>query len=614
MKAVELTELFRMRPERRGGTERTSFGSSSNKVLTPLRDRNDCLNTPPTKGSGAKVNKKSPRFLGSSKIPGSSDHPSVLDRRATNLVSARLAAVSDEKQTPIRARNQLRGQTRQENGDTTPSRKGVSVLDEGQCKRALRTQGKGQQDKTDGPRLKSKHDISVSPARKSARIRQKMSMVNTSKQEANASTTRDTLMKSTCVVDQTEQESAARPIGVNIRQKRLVNVMEENKQEEDIMTEGVSTRELASGARKKFCHLDGQYTTDGRKVRMASSRFNRRKPQRKPSLRISQRKVSLRRPCRKVSIRGCKSLVKNIDAVKEGKVLSSDNNYASHVETGSPESVDHTDRYEKKPCIDDISAPSILEDSSCRRISSTEERQSLGQKRILEVKLSPDEVCSHKLNLLSTQSGNVSSAKKTKLDGKCDLELVGHSQPALTHSSVRTSRIVRLAGSSSGMTTTLVQKVKVSGQTNEFTINKVKKIRLDGPTSELTNTPVHKVKVSEPASELTTTPVQKAKVSGRTSELTNISVQKVKVSGPALTTGTTPIQTPARTPMHVHFSGLKDEPLTQCVRRKPQNKSAAVASIAKTSSTTGPDSAGTDAACLEDTPGQVNTSEECQIR
>lgn len=728
-----------MKPERRGGTER----SYRSNVVTPLRDRvntplRDCVNTPLSQASrAASKSPQSSKVQGfsqtpkSSRVPGSCDHPSVLDLHATSLVSSRLAAVSEEKHTRSRARNQRLIQ--RETGPTTPCSQGNSVIDDGKSKRVQRTQVGGQQDRTDD--LK-KRALSISPARMSVKVRQKKSCVDTSKQEckANASTTRDTLC---CVVDKTVPES---PAHVNDHRKKLGIVPDEATQDvsgEDTMTEGVSTRELASAARKKFCQLDGQYTTDGRKVRMASSRFNRRKPQRKASLRMPQRKVSLRRPTRKVSVRGCKSVVKNLNEVKKGRVLSIGKTCASEVETDLPvlnntESVGHDGVNGQKSYNDDINAQLVVTESPRKSMSSSEERQSPGLKRGLEVKPSLGEASSDHFSLSSTQSGHVSSAKKAKLDGKCVIKLVGQTHQESTASSVlTTARQIRLAESTSGVTTTQAQKVNISGPTSEFTINKVKKVRLAGPINELFTTPVHKAAVSGTVSELADTPVHKINVSGHSSELqnagvsdtghglTSTKVQKANVSGPAtemtatltqkvtltgptvrltsmpvqqvnlpgqtceITTApaqkdnvsgpaseltstpvqkvrpsastwesghsvlkvtlacptseltstpvqkatasrpttktseqkvndgqavltTTPMQWSVRTPMRVHFSGLRDEPLAQSVRRQRQNKSVEMSSVTEHGSDA------CDAASVDNRPDLMDTSEDCQ--
>ena len=700
-----------MKPERRGGTERTYRSN----VVTPLQD---CVNTPPTRARRAasksphssKVFSQTPR---SSKEQASCDHPSVMDLRATSLVSSRLAAVSEEENIRSRAGHQR--QIQQENGATTPCRHGSSVTDEGQSKSVRRV--RGHQDRTDGIK---KRDLSVSPARMSVNVRQKKLRVDTGKQEikASASTARDILC---CVA------SESPPLD---EKKKLVNASEVATQDvsrEDTVTEGVSTRELASAARKKFCQLDGQYTTDGRKVRLASSRFNRRKPQRKASLRMPQRKVSLRRPTRKVSVRCCKTVVKSLDEVKKGRGLSIDNTCPSEVETNSSvlnNTVGQGGGNEQNSCNDDTKAQSVVRESSHKSMSSTEKRQRPGQKRGAVVNPSLGEASSDCLSPLSTQSGLVSSSKQTKLDGKCVVKLVGQTHQGSTLSSERTARQVRLAKSTNGGTATQVQKT--SGPTSEFTINKVKKIRLaepingllttpvikatvsgtvsdlaktpvnitsvsghcselqnarvpgtarglittkvqkdnvstkvtatqmqnappTGPTVRLASVPVQQVNLPGQTCEITTAPVQKDKVSGPTTELTNTPVQKVRPSGSSCRSGhsvlkvtlacttselttapaqkatasqqttkpseqrvddgqvvvtATPVQRSARTPMRVHFSNLRDEPLAGSVRRQQQNKSVEMSSVE------GLGSDGSDAANVDDTPGLMDISED----
>ena len=497
-----------MKPERRGGTER----AYRSNVVTPLRD---CVNTPPGRAASksprsSKLFSQTPR---SSKEQASCDHPSVMDLRATSLVSSRLAAVSEEKNTRSRARHQR--QTQQENGATTPSRQGNSVTDEGQGKRVLRV--RGHQERTDGVK---KRDLSVSPARMSVNVRQKKLRVDTSKHErkASASTARDILC---CVTPESP------PLDEKNKLLSVSEVATQDVSRDDTMSEGVSTRELASAARKKFCQLDGQYTTDGRKVRLASSRFNRRKPQRKASLRMPQRKVSLRRPTRKVSVRSCKTVVKSLDEVKKGRELSIDNTCPSEVEMDSlvlsnTNPVGQGGVNEQNSCKDNTKARSVVRESSLESLSRPEKRPSPGQKRGAGVTPALGETSADCLSPSSTQSGLVSSSKKTKLDGKCVVKLAGQTHQGSTCNSEQNARQVRLAESTSGVTTRQAQKT--SGPTSEFTINKVKKIRLAGPVNGLSTAPVVKTTVSGTVSELANTPVKTISASGHRSELQNVRV------------------------------------------------------------------------------------------
>ena len=572
-----------MKPERRGGAERGSIGSSTRHLSTPLRDRSDCLNTPPAR-------RNSPV----SKLPRSCDHPSVLDLRSTNLVSARLAAVSEEKNTRRRLRTQLQSQPRHENGVATSGSQDSPVCGPGRRRRVLKTRNKDQLCKTNSPKLNSRRDISVSPAKALLRVRRDMSVsptkmalrvrhdisvsptktrlavrrkmlpVDAITHEAGAITPRHVLMNSAPVETVTERESPARPV-CNDQRKELAGVLEENQQdasEQD--TDDVMTGELAIAARRKFCQLDGQYTADGRKVRMASSRFNRRRPQRKASLCVPQRKVSLRRGAsRKASMRGCKTVVKNRGGTSEVKVVScsaadGSQEETDSVPTGTCKDVEHSDANEEKH-FDGAGAPSIVAASSFKSVAHTED--SPGRKRGLELKRSPDEACS----LLSTQSAHVSSGKKLKLDGKHDVESVEPEQQQVTSDSLQSARNGRLGGTTGGGTSLPEYKAKVSGLTGGLIPVKVQKVKVSRLNSGLISS-VQKVKVSRPASELTTcpapkvkiaslttsAPVPKTKASGQASELTITPVPKVKVEGLATSTPVPKVKVPGlatRTPV-----------------------------------------------------------------
>jgi len=160
-----------------------------------------------------------------------------------------------------------------------------------------------------------------------------------------------------------------------------------------------------------------------------------------------------------------------------------------------------------------------------------------------------------------------------------------------------------------------VQQVNLPGQTCEITTAPVQKDKVSGPTTELTNTPVQKVRPSGSScrsghsvlkvtlacttSELTTAPGQKATASQQT---TKSSEQRVN-DGQVVVTAT-PVQRSARTPMRVHFSNLRDEPLAGSVRRQQQNKSVEMSSVE------GLGSDGSDAANVDDTPGLMDISED----
>ena len=544
-----------MKPERRGGAERASIGSSTRHLSTPLRDRSDCLNTPPAR-------RNSPV----SKLPRSCDHASVLDLRSTNLVS------SEEKKTQRRLRSRQPGH---ENGVATPDSQGSPVCGPGRRRRVLKTRNKDEQCKTNSPWLKGRRDISVSPTKSLLRIRRdvsvsptkmalrvrrdisaspakmplrvrrdvsvsprkarlavrrKMLPVDAITPEVESMTPRHVLMNAAPVETVTESESPSRPV-CNDQQKELAGVLEENQQdasEQD--TDDVMTGELAIAARRKFCQLDGQYTTDGRKVRMASSRFNRRRPQRKASLRVPQRKVSLRRGAsRKASVRGCKTLVKKHGVTNEEKVVSCGTADASQADTDSVltrtcEDVDHSDANEEKH-FDGVGAPSIVRVSSCKSIANTED--SPGRKRGLELKPSPDEAIRYS-SLLSAQSAHVSSAKKLKLDGKHDVESVEPDQQEVTTGSVRSTRKDRLVASTCVGTSIPVYKANVSGLTGELFPIKVQKVKISKLNSGLVSSTLQRVNASGSASELTTTPVPKVKVAGLS---TSTPVPKVKVAG-----------------------------------------------------------------------------------
>ena len=600
-----------MKPERRGGPERASIGSSTRHLSTPLRDRSDCLNTPPAR-------RNSPV----SKQPRSCDHPSVLDLRSTNLVSARLAVVSEEKHTRRRLRSRVQSQPRHENGVATPDSQCSPVCGAGRHRRVLKTRNRDQQGKTNSPRLKGRRDmsvsptkmplrvrldisvspkktplrvrrdisvsptktpfgnrrdvsvspkktplrvrsdISVSPTKTPLRVRRNMSRDDARKQDAESLTPRHALIKSALVVSEAERESPARPVCVIDQPKEMAGIIEEQQRdapEQDTAAGDVMTGELATTARRKFCQLDGQYTADGRKVRLASSRFNRRRPQRKASIRIPQRKVSLRRPSRKASMRGCKTVTKNRGVMNEESVVSHGTADASQTETessvltGTREDVDHANE-EKQ--FDGIGARSVVEAISGKSVASTED--SPVRKRSLDIKPSPDKASSHYSSLLSTQSARVSSAKKVKLDRKHDVESVEHEQQGVvTSSSVRIARKLRPVASTSGGTSipeykanvsglsgelipVKVHKVKVSRLNSGLTSSTVRKVEASGATSELTTALVLKINVKGLTGEHTSRPAKKAKIEGLTNALTNTPVQKVKVPGLATTT---PVQT-----------------------------------------------------------------------
>ena len=492
-----------------------------------------------------------------------------------NHVSTRLAAVSEEKKIQRRLRTRPQSQPRHEDGVATPDSQGSPVCDAGpgRRRRVLKTWNKGRLCKTNSPRLKGRRDISVSPTKSLLRIRRdvsvsptkmalrvrrdisaspakmplrvrrdipasprktrlavrrKMLPVDAITHDVESMTPRHVLMNSAPVETATERESPPRLVYTD-QQKELTGVIEEQPDAPEQDTDDVMTGELAIAARKKFCQLDGQYTADGRKVRMASSRFNRRRPQRKASLRVPQRKVSLRKGAsRKASMRGCKTLVKKRGGVSEEKVVScgaadvSQTESDSAVLIGTCEDLDHSDANEKKHADDVVVPLTIVRASSCKSIANTED--SPGRKRGLDVKPSPDEACS----LLSTQSVHVSSAKKVKWDRNHDVESVEPDQQEVTSGSVLITRKNRPVASTSVGTSIPVYKANVSGLTGELFPIKVQKVKISKLNSGLVSSTLQRVNASGSASELTTIPVPKVKVAGMS---TSTPVPKVKVAG-----------------------------------------------------------------------------------